>query len=358
VVTKALTVRFDYDSVEKEAKGKLVYLAGQIKKESASHTRTGIAIGESVAKAHEILAGDGRDGQFSQWVEAECGFSKRTAYNYMNAWQTFGKSESIEQYEPTAMYTLSGSKVPPDAVKEAEKLAKKGERITAEKADEILGKFRDVAKKTSAKQANGATSVQRLHTSEPSASVSGTGNNPPSADPPSLPSVGTVNQTETGSQGDGDAGECPKGNCRKGGNHTFEDGACSKCLEPDDTPIPEVVPIDPNGFDRENIEAHAESFAANFAARVKAHNLAIERFARAIMEAFADPPESVWLDESRLGIAQDQIKSACATIRQAKAHDQPCPKCDGKGSHTGKPCKWCKGVGFLPERSYEMAGGK
>jgi hypothetical protein len=185
------------------------------------------------------------------------------------------------------------------------------------------------------------------------ASVTGTGTNPPSASPPSLPSVGTVNQTETGSQGDGDAGECIKG-----GGHTFEDGACSKCLEPDDSAIPPVVPIDPNGFDHANIEAHNESFAANFAARVKAHNLEIERFARSIMEAFADPPESVWLDDSRLGIAQDQIKSACATIRQAKVHDKPCPKCDGKGSHTGKACKWCKGAGFMPERSYEMAGGQ
>lgn len=123
-------------------------------------------------------------------------------------------------------------------------------------------------------------------------------------------------------------------------------------------PLPEIVPIDPNGFDPANIEAHNESFAANFAAKVKQHNLEIERFARSIMEAFADPPASVWLDESRLGIAMDQIKSACATIRQAKAHDKPCPKCSGNGSHTGKPCKWCHGVGYMPERSYEMAGGQ
>jgi hypothetical protein len=148
-------------------------------------------------------------------------------------------------------------------------------------------------------------------------------------------------------------GTCPNGECK------FVDGVCEKCHDPESATIPEVVPLDTGAdFDPANIDAHNKSFAANFAAKVKAHNLEIERFARSIMEAFADPPASVWLDESRLGIALDQIKSACATIRQAKAHDKPCPKCDGKGTVTGKPCKFCKGVGYLPERSYEMAGGQ
>lgn len=218
MVSKALTTAFDYKAVKEETKGKLIYLAGQIKKEAASHTRTGIAIGESVAKAHALLAGDGRDGQFKGWVEAECGFSIRTAYNYMQAWQTFGESEAIEQYEPTAMYTLSGPKVPPAAVKEAEKLAKKGERITADLADEIVGKFRE-SKKTSAKQANGATSVQPLHTSL---------DEQPSEESDSPPVSAPTPATEVAVE---DYGKCP--NCA--GTKWVDDEfgvSCSKCKHP------------------------------------------------------------------------------------------------------------------------------
>lgn len=172
----------------------------------------------------------------------------------------------------------------------------------------------------------------------------------------SSPAAKTKDEPKIGK--DGKARKAPQ-NGKKTKTTGVDFGIRSKPVEePQPEPIPEVVPIDPNDFNPANIEAHNASFAANFAAKVKAHNLDIERFARSIMEAFADPPASVWLDESRLGIALDQIKSACATIRQAKAHDKPCPKCDGKGSHTGKPCKWCKGVGYMPERSYEMAGGQ
>lgn len=124
-------------------------------------------------------------------------------------------------------------------------------------------------------------------------------------------------------------------------------------------PLPEIVPIDPNDFDPANIEEHNRTFAANFAAKVKAHNLAIDRYCRRITETFeADIPLGAWLDDSRVGMARDAINSAVATLRQAKAHDKPCPKCDGKGTNTGKPCKNCRGVGYMPKVSYEMAGGK
>jgi hypothetical protein len=187
------------------------------------------------------------------------------------------------------------------------------------------------------------------------ASVTGSDTKTSVAAPPdSLPSVGTVNRTDSGSQGDGDAGECPKG-----GPHDFLEGACIKCCEPDGS-IPEVVPMEGgDSFDPANIEAHSKSFAAAFAAKVKQHNLEIERYARRVSDSFeAQIPLGAWLDDSRVGMARDSINAAVATLRQAKAHDKPCPKCDGKGENTGKPCKSCRGVGFMPKVSYEMAGGK
>lgn len=202
-------------------------------------------------------------------------------------------------------------------------------------------------------------SAAKPNKTKPQASVTGTAANSSADSPPDLPTEGPDSQAEHGSQDSGGAGECPKD-----AHEWVEDGVdeyCRKCKvgRKDIESPPVVVEIEGgDSFDPANIEAHNQSFAAAFAAKVKAHNLEIERFARRIMDAFADPPASVWLDESRLGIALDQIKSACATIRQAKAHDKPCPKCDGKGTITGKPCKRCHAVGYMPERTYEMAGGQ
>jgi hypothetical protein len=186
------------------------------------------------------------------------------------------------------------------------------------------------------------------------ASVTGTLATSSATSPPSLPSEGTVSQTEQGSQGDGDAG----GECPHGGDHTWGEDDCTRCHEP--LPIPDVIPLDTgDGFDPANIEAHAESFAANFAARVKAHNLEIDRYCQRIKAAFDnDLPRSPWFDDSRHGIVGDQIHSALGSIRQAKVHSKPCPKCDGKGKITGKDCKTCRAYGMLPKVSYEMAGGQ
>ena len=123
-----------------------------------------------------------------------------------------------------------------------------------------------------------------------------------------------------------DKAEVPAaGPCFKGGEHELdEDRICMKCHESD--------PV-----------LHA---------KIAEQNRAIESFARSVMAAIDSAPADPWLDDSRLGIARDQIKSACSTIRLAKAHDKPCPKCNGAG------CKTCRNCGYLPKTSYEAAGGQ
>lgn len=338
-MTKALTTGFDYSAVEKEAKGKLIVLAGQVKRGKANYAKSVLELGCAVHEAHELLAGTGRDGKFKQWVEAECGLEQRTAYNYLYAFEAFNKIETVSSFSAGAMYALSAPACPVKARKEAIKRAEKGERISKVIADDIIESFTVEPEEVS--------NVGHL---SDSASVTGTAAKSNGA-PPDLPSVGTVNRTESGSQDSGDAGECPRG----GSHDRGDDGTCTKCKDP-----PPIIPMEGgDSFDPANIEAHAESFAANFSAKVKAHNLAIDRYCQRIKAAFDnDVPASPWFDDSRKGIVGDQISSAIGSARQAKVHDKPCPKCDGKGSHTGKPCKTCRGYGMLPKTSYEMAGGQ
>lgn len=243
-----LIVRFDYSVLDKDDKGKLEYLVREIKKASTQHKKAGIEIGESISKAHAILATGGKEGQFSAWVESECGFSRATAYNYMNAWETFGDCDVIDQFDNGALYVLAGANVPEEAVKEAVKSAKKGYHFTTEKAKEHLGKFRDLVKKTAPNKQVKGPIVQPLDNSNKSqASVSGSDEPTPLNAPPCLPSVGTVNRTDSGSQGDGDAGECLEvdyGRCPNcAGTKWTEDElgvSCSKCRHPHGEPAGDV----------------------------------------------------------------------------------------------------------------------
>jgi ParB-like chromosome segregation protein Spo0J len=89
------------------------------------------------------------------------------------------------------------------------------------------------------------------------------------------------------------------------------------------------------------------------AERIKEQQQIVERFARGLTKWFEDNiPTDPWLDDSRVDIARDQVKSAASSLRLCKAHGKPCPKCDGAG------CAFCKDCGYLPKNSYEMAGGK
>jgi hypothetical protein len=312
-MSKALT-KFDYEGLDKQ---KLVYFAGQLSKCAREHASSGMEIGRIIAEAHELFALAGQGGKFTAWVEYELRLSRQTAYNYMWAWQRFGNCKSLLQFTQEALYTLASPKVPEPAAFAAIKLADKGEQVDKKKAKELIGRC---GHKTNGK--------------------------PPK--PPSTPAPPVTVEVTPDVPGVAVSGDCP--NC--GDHQRGADGTCDKCLDP---------PAISGGttFDPAEIEAVTEAQEQAFAEKVRLHNLLIERFCKRITEAATtEVPVSAWLDDSRLGMVSDHVKGLCGTIRQAKAHDKPCPKCDGAGANTGKPCKTCRGCGFLPKVSYEMAGGE
>lgn len=297
LMSKELTpATFDYSLVQKDAKGKLINLAGQVKKHGEAFKGAGFQIGEAIYEAHEILAAE-REGLFEPWVESETDIGIRTAYDCLNVYKRSKDFAIIAKLPPTMAYILAAPSTPDEVIEEVEKAVKKGARPTVRLAKDTLERFRDVNDRP---KKRGRTSAPKKPAKLPSQS-----DEPPAGEP----------------------GEAPK----------ISGGAT---------------------FDTQEIEAVAQSDAERFAAKVKAQNKSIDSFARDLMAAFGDPPADPWLDEGRLNIAKDQIKSACSTIRLAMAHDKPCPKCDGEGEHTGKSCRTCRGCGYLPKSSYEAAGGQ
>ncbi len=87
-------------------------LAEQVRRHSRSSTKAIIAIGEALRDAKQHL----EHGKFGEWVVAECGFTIRTAQNYMRAAELADKSEIVSRLNPAAIYRLAKSATPPDVV--------------------------------------------------------------------------------------------------------------------------------------------------------------------------------------------------------------------------------------------------
>jgi hypothetical protein len=187
---KALVV-FSYEGVDKDTKGKLIALAGQVKRYGETFRKCGLEIGEAIHEAHDLLAGDGRDGTFTTWVESETDIGISTAYNLLNVFRRAKKFPILETYPPTVAYMLAPESVPDSALREMEKAVKKGARPTIELAKETIAKFREATTRASGK--SGQTSKT------------------------------TATQTEAAK---------PSGPCPHGGEHDYDDEACKRCHDP------------------------------------------------------------------------------------------------------------------------------
>lgn len=144
-MTKALAkVGFNYDSVDKDTKGKLLAWVRDFRAAAKEHACSGLELGKIISQAHEELAGDGRDGQFAVWVESELNVSRQTAYNYFWAWGRFGKCKTVlHLFDSRALYRLASPKVSDKAVEAAIKRAEDGKSITPDVADELIDKYPD-----------------------------------------------------------------------------------------------------------------------------------------------------------------------------------------------------------------------
>jgi hypothetical protein len=84
-----------------------------------------------------------RHGQFIEWVESECGFSLRTAENYVRA-SVFAADRlaTVANLPPAAVYRLSAKSAPPEVVKDVLARAASGERVSAAEVKRILREFK------------------------------------------------------------------------------------------------------------------------------------------------------------------------------------------------------------------------
>lgn len=83
-------------------------------------------------------------GKFCEWVEAECGFTIRSAQNYMKAACTFAepKCETISHLQLSTVYELSAKTTPPELVAQVIKRGMDGQPVSDDEVKEMLAKAR------------------------------------------------------------------------------------------------------------------------------------------------------------------------------------------------------------------------
>lgn len=136
-----LIAGFSYKDMDKDTAAKLRYCAKQLQELKKSLAGNVLAIGETIAIAHEQFA-QPKTGNFLTWVELEGGFSKSSAYNYMAAFRVFGNIPTVGRIEDSAMYALAQNDTPEKALKEVLKLADNGAKITQKQAKAIIKKHK------------------------------------------------------------------------------------------------------------------------------------------------------------------------------------------------------------------------
>jgi hypothetical protein len=128
---------FSYDGLDSEVSDKLRKIEDELAAENQAFIGSALRIGEKCQRAQKLLAKAGCKGKFSEWL-AHAGYSRPTAYRYIRAYRAFSNCVTVGQFEDTALYLLSSSTVPPAARKQAENLAKDGQRISAGLARKLI----------------------------------------------------------------------------------------------------------------------------------------------------------------------------------------------------------------------------
>jgi hypothetical protein len=113
-VKVAATV-FDYGALAPNVARALRQQAARIRQRSTAVAVAVIETGHDLLAVQQQLK-DRR--QFCEWVIAECGFSRSSAYNYINASRLTDQFPTVGHLHPRTLYKLGAKSTPPEIVEE------------------------------------------------------------------------------------------------------------------------------------------------------------------------------------------------------------------------------------------------
>lgn len=132
---------FDYNALDPEVKIVVQQRTSEIKEKLRDAAKTAWEIGQKLADVRDRL----EYGVFDSWLKAEFEWSRRTAYNYIKIFETFGSCATVAQLGIAAktLYLLAAPSTPRDARSEALERAALGEAITHNEAKAIVSRHKE-----------------------------------------------------------------------------------------------------------------------------------------------------------------------------------------------------------------------
>ena len=127
---------FDYEILEPEQRLVVQKWTGEIKERLQRSAQDIWEVGQRLAEVRACL----KHGQFDSWLKAEFGWSRRTAYNLINVYETFQERAKLAQLNiaTSALYLLAAPSTPPEVRDGFLNRAKSGEKVTHKELSQTL----------------------------------------------------------------------------------------------------------------------------------------------------------------------------------------------------------------------------
>ncbi|ACB52417.1 unknown [Crocosphaera subtropica ATCC 51142] len=135
---------FDYEALEREQGQTIQQLTQEIRDCLRRSAQDIWEIGQKLADVRDRL----KYGQFDTWLKVEFGWSRRTAYNFISVYQTFGERANLAQVDiaTSALYLLAAPSTPQKVREEFLQKAQAGQTITHKQLSEVIQKEKSQSK--------------------------------------------------------------------------------------------------------------------------------------------------------------------------------------------------------------------
>ncbi|MGK7948030.1 MAG: DUF3102 domain-containing protein [Xenococcaceae cyanobacterium] len=132
----ALLTSFDYKILSRQKQTIVQNCTGEIKERLRRTARDIWEIGQKLVEVRSQL----EHGQFEVWLSAEFGWSRRTAYNFINVYEAFSDSKNFARLDiaTSALYKLAAPSTPQSIRNEFLNKAEKGEKLTHKEISQAL----------------------------------------------------------------------------------------------------------------------------------------------------------------------------------------------------------------------------